>query len=119
MKLADTLELHEEGNKKRESHIPVGEYLCELVDSPKFGNVYEVKNVHGRGNVLIHSANFAGDTNKGLDSDLLGCIAVGSGYGKIDNHHGKKQFAILNSRKTLKSFMEYMLGQPFILVVIN
>ena len=41
IKICDTLELHEENNKKRESHIPVGKQLCKIVNSPKFGKVYE------------------------------------------------------------------------------
>ena len=53
IKICDTLELHEENNKKRESHIPVGKYLCKIVNSPKFGKVYEITNVPNRGNILI------------------------------------------------------------------
>ena len=80
VKICDTLELHEENNKKRESHIPTGKYLCKIVNSPKFGKVYEITNVPNTGNVLIHSGNFAGDTDKGYKSDVLGCVEVGNGY---------------------------------------
>lgn len=117
LKLCDTLELHDENNKHRESHIPAGRYLCELINSPKFGVVYEVKGVPNRDKILIHWGNFAGDKDLGFDTDLLGCIAVGTGYGFIPNHKGITQLGILNSRKTFKTFMEFMLGNPFYLIV--
>lgn len=117
VKICDTLELHEEQNKKRESHIPVGEYECVLINSPKYGEVYEIQNVPNRGNILIHWANFAGDTDKGLETDLLGCVAVGNGYGEIKNKKGNFQFAILKSKATFKIFMNYMKGENFKLIV--
>lgn len=123
VKICDTLELHEEQNKKRESHIPIGTYLCKIVQSPKFGKVYEITNVPNRGNVLIHSANFAGDTDidenkdgiSDYSSDLLGCVAVGNGYANIKRKDGKYQYGIINSKKTLELFMAYMKGLPFYL----
>ena len=117
IKICDTLELHEENNKKRESHIPVGKYLCKIVNSPKFGKVYEITNVPNRGNVLIHSGNFAGDTDKGYKSDVLGCVELGNGYGVIEYAPGKKQFGILKSKLTFKLFMQYMKDLPFYLEV--
>ena len=117
IKICDTLELHEENNKKRESHIPVGKYLCKIVNSPKFGKVYEITNVPNRGNILIHSGNFAGDTDKGYKSDVLGCVELGNGYGVIEYAPGKKQFGILKSKLTFKLFMQYMKDLPFYLEV--
>lgn len=117
VKICDTLELHEENNKKRESHIPTGKYLCKIVNSPKFGKVYEITNVPNRGNVLIHSGNFAGDTDKGYKSDVLGCVEVGNGYGIIEYAPGKKQFGILKSKLTFNLFMQYMKDLPFYLEV--
>ena len=117
IKICDTLELHEENNKKRESHIPIGKYLCKIVNSPKFGKVYEITNVPNRGNVLIHSGNFAGDTDKGYKSDVLGCVELGNGYGVIEYAPGKKQFGILKSKLTFNLFMQYMKDLPFYLEV--
>ena len=114
IKICDTLELHEENNKPKESHIPTGTYLCKIVQSPKFGKVYEITEVTGRGNVLIHCANFAGDTDAGMKTQLLGCVALGNGYGLLEG-----QRAILQSRKTFDLFMQYMKGLPFKLQVIN
>ena len=117
IKICDTLELHEENNKNRESHIPIGKYLCKIVNSPKFGKVYEITNVPNRGNVLIHSGNFAGDTDKGYKSDVLGCVELGNGYGIIEYAPGKKQFGILKSKLTFNLFMQYMKDLPFYLEV--
>ena len=117
IKICDTLELHEENNKKRESHIPIGKYLCKIVNSPKFGKVYEITNVPNRGNILIHSGNFAGDTDKGYRSDVLGCVELGNGYGIIEYAPGKKQFGILKSKLTFNLFMQYMKDLPFYLEV--
>lgn len=114
IKICDTLELHEENNKPKESHIPEGEYLCKIVQSPKFGKVYQVCNVPGRGNILIHSGNLAGDTDQHLKSDVLGCILLGNGYGLVGSQRG-----ILNSRRTLKLFMDSMGGLSFKLKIIN
>lgn len=54
------------------SCIPAGAYYCERVDSPKFGNTFEVKYVPRRTHILIHKGNLAEDTH--------GCILVGEEF---------------------------------------
>jgi len=66
---AVTLELPWRNNEIRRSCIPAGNYRCERVLSPKFGNTFEITNVPGRTHILFHKAN--------VDDDLLGCIGVG------------------------------------------
>jgi hypothetical protein len=105
-----TLELPFKLNKKRISSIIPTSYICEIVNSPKFGKVYEVKSVRERGDILIHAGNFAGDTEKGLKSDSMGCILLGD---KITNIGG--QMGISNSKNTLLAFMHEMNGEKFIL----
>lgn len=56
-------------NKPNISCIPEGLYNVERVKSPKFGDVWEVKDVTGRTHILFHSANRA--------KELQGCIAPG------------------------------------------
>lgn len=63
-----TLELPWWGNEPMKSCIPVGEYTCRRVNSPKFGNTFEVTNVPGRTHILFHGAN--------TEKDLLGCIGM-------------------------------------------
>lgn len=65
---AVTLELPWNDNTPQTSCIPAGFYICRRVQSPKFGNTFEVSGVTGRSNILFHKGNAAADT--------LGCILV-------------------------------------------
>lgn len=107
-----TLELPWKDNKPNISCIPVGEYQAVMYNSPKFKRVYCVQNVPGRKDILIHSGNFAGDTEKGFKSDVQGCILLGDLMGLIKN-----QKAILKSRITLSDFMFHMNEKPFKLII--
>lgn len=108
----NTLELPWRDNKPKRSCIPCGEYDVEIRQSPKFGTIYEVKFVPGRSYILTHSGNLAGDVAKGFLSHVEGCILLGSRWGVIN-----KQLAILNSRPTVRRFMEEQENQPFRLLV--
>ena len=68
--VAQTLELPWLGNRRRVSCIPCGEYVMERIESPKFGEVYEIQGVENRSEILIHKGNNVDDTS--------GCILVGS-----------------------------------------
>jgi hypothetical protein len=50
------------------SCIPTGRYLCERVQSPKFGETFEVMHVPERSHILFHKGNTTDDT--------MGCILV-------------------------------------------
>lgn len=67
-----TLELKWNGNKKRTSCIPTGQYKMVRHISPKFGECFMVENVEGRSHILFHVGNCTADT--------VGCILVGSGF---------------------------------------
>lgn len=108
-----SLELPWRENKPQISSIPPGFYRCELVDSPKFGWVYGVQNVKGRSHVLIHAANYAGDTAKGWKSELLGCIAPALKAGVLKPKDGPAQRAGLSSRAALDQLMAWAGGEPF------
>ena len=88
-------------------------YLCALVKSPRFGRVYGLQDVPGRSHVLIHSANFAGDVDKGWTTQLQGCIAPALRVGQMRNNAGVMQAAGLVSRPALARLMEWADGQPF------
>jgi len=109
-----TLELQWEDNKRRKSCIPVGTYMCKIVDSPKFGKVYGILDVPGRFNVLIHVGNFAGDTDKGLKSDVLGCVLLGNSITVINT-----QMGVSDSGNTFKGFMKHMGNEDFMLHIEN
>ena len=109
-----TIELPWRDNARQRSCIPVGVYQCAIVNSPKFGRVYGVANVPGRSNVLIHSANLAGDVELGYKSQLHGCVALGMRLGKIGN-----QRAALVSRPALRLLHDWAGGKPFTLEIHN
>lgn len=70
-----TVERQWDGNKTGVSCIPEGTYRCARVNSPKFGNVFEVTEVPGRTHILFHKANVA--------RDVEGCIGVGEKLGVV------------------------------------
>jgi len=92
-----------ENNIRGESCVIADTYKCKLWFSEKFNRmVVRLEDKHGRKDCLIHNGNFAGDDDAGMRTDVHGCTEVGRGYGIIPRPDGKgKQFAILNSVKTL------------------
>jgi hypothetical protein len=109
-----SLELPWRENRNNISCIPPGKYKCEIRNSPRFGNTYWVKDVPGRQFILIHSGNWAGDINKGLKTHVNGCILFGKEIGYLAG-----QLAILNSRITVKKFMNFMNYKKFKLEILE
>lgn len=87
-----TLEPPDKLNAPYISSIPAGQYLCERVLSPKYGETFEIMRVPGRTNVLFHAGNTMGDTQ--------GCILLAQHFGKLNHNR-----AILNSGVTFRNFM--------------
>lgn len=63
-------------NQRNASCIPAGRYECRRVNSPKFGNTWEVSNVPGRSAILMHKGNTTLDTE--------GCILIGETFTRIN-----------------------------------
>ena len=82
-------------NKKNVSCIPAGEYICKRVDSPRFGNTFEVTDVENRSHILFHKGN--------LYDDSHGCILVGEEFGQLGSDSG-----ILSSKAGYNEFMSIM-----------
>jgi hypothetical protein len=78
-----TLERPWLNNQTGISCIPPGVYVCKRVQSPKFGNTFEVTNVPGRTHILFHKGNITDDTH--------GCIIVG------------EEFAVQNGQPSVAS----------------
>lgn len=108
-----TVELPWRNNATGNSCIPKGTYRCAMAMSPSKGWVYAVQNVPGRSHILIHIANFAGDTTKGWVSQLEGCIAPAIAVGTLPNPAGHAQRAGLQSGKALDELLAWSGGQPF------
>ena len=79
-------------NQKGISCIPTGEYICKRVNSPKFGNTFEVTNVPNRTAILFHKGN--------LSEDSHGCIILGE---QFESYKGKA--AVLSSQKAFDEFL--------------
>jgi hypothetical protein len=77
-----TLERRWLDNQTGISCIPVGKYQCRRVDSPHFGDTFEVTSVPGRTNILFHKGN--------IDDNSRGCIIVGEEYDPVLGSYGVK-----------------------------
>lgn len=83
-------------NRSNLSHIPAGRYRVNYLArsaSGKYRDVYHVQGVPGRGGILIHAGNYAGDTLKALRADSWGCLLPGLRLGRLNG-----QRAVLASR---------------------
>lgn len=112
-----TLELPWRDNRRKMSCVPPGSYRCALTNSPKFGRVYMLLDVPGRSHVLIHPANFAGDSSLGWTTQLEGCIAPCMRVGVMRNNAGAMQSAGLVSRPAWNLLMAWAKGAPFTLEI--
>lgn len=78
-------------NKRGMSCIPAGTYSCKRVNSPKFGDTFEVTDVQSRTHILFHKGNTHEDTE--------GCILIGEEFGVLTGEP-----ALLASRKGFAEF---------------
>ena len=95
---AVTLEREWLDNRNNESCIPPGSYYCKRVNSPRFGNTFEVTNVPGRTHILFHKGN--------LDEHSRGCILVGEQFESLNGEP-----AVLRSGKGYGEFMDRLSGE--------
>lgn len=82
-----------QNNQPQVSCIPAGVWLCKRVQSPKFGNTFEVTEVPGRSHILFHKGNNTNDT--------LGCILVAESYERIGG--------VLSVAQSGKGYDEFMI----------
>lgn len=109
-----TGELPWRGNAKGRSCIPPGVYRCIWGPSASFGTCYHVTRVPGRSAILIHAANFVGDTTKGFQCEVAGCIAVGTGI-----EPRGRQRALVHSRQALLALETALGREPFELTIVD
>lgn len=110
-----TGELPWRANKPELSCIPAGIYTCTLKYSPHFKkDRYHLENVPGRSDIMIHPANFMGDTRRGYLAEVKGCISVGKFFSTING-----QKAILKTDDAVKSLENFLNGEDFILEIQN
>lgn len=103
---AVTLEKPWRDNKPQVSCIPAGTYLCKRVQSPKFGNTFEITGVVGRSEILFHKGN--------VETDSLGCVLVAESF--EDWKDGRPSIA--NSAQGFAQFLNEFAGvDEFLLTV--
>ena len=95
-----TLEPPDNDNQQNISCIPEGKYRAIRIDSPRYGNTFEITNVQGRSHVLIHAGNVVKHTR--------GCVLIGQYFGKLKGNR-----AVLNSGSTFQKFLGKMKGINF------
>lgn len=115
----NTLELPWRDNHADLSCIPAGTYQCVWHHSPSKGWLYLLTGTEPRTNVLIHSANFAGDVTQGWQSQLEGCIALGKGRGVLNNRYNAQQQAVTNSRVACEQFYTWGNEEPVTLTIVD
>lgn len=90
-----TLERNWEDNKHDTSCILLGTYICKRVNSPKFGNTFEITGVPNRSEILIHKGNYMHDSH--------GCLLIATGYGWLN-----QQMGITGSGDAFTQFLTYL-----------
>jgi len=94
-------------NQPNISCIPAGEYICKRINSPEFGDTFEVMNVPNRSHILLHKGNIMDDSH--------GCIIIGEQFESMKN-----KTAVLASWKGFSEFKERTQGWNFFkLIIIN
>ena len=111
-----TLELPWYDNVPFISCVPQGQYYAYTDDSFHIGGLPVIKliNVPNRTGILIHVANYAGDTDAGYKSEVKGCIAVGYGY-----DDDEKQRMVYDSRGAMEALLEVVKDIDLFEVVIT
>lgn len=96
-------------NASGKSCIPTGTYKVKKTIWIKHNKpVYMLQDVPNRQGILIHSANFMGDREKGLKSQLYGCIALGEKLGTMEG-----QRSLLVSSPAVRRFQDMMEWEDF------
>ena len=88
-----TLEREWKDNEENISCIPRGSYLCKWVQSPKFGDTFEVFDVPKHTHILFHKGN--------IEDDSEGCIIIGEQF-----HKYKGKISLKASREGYREFKQ-------------
>ena len=92
-----TLEPPDKDNQKNISNIPPGKYTCKRINSPKYGDTFEITGILNRSHILFHSGNVVSHTK--------GCVLIARKWGVL-----KGDRAGLNSGNTFREFLRKMVG---------
>jgi hypothetical protein len=84
-------------NQRSVSCIPTGTYTAKRHKSPRFGETFQLQDVPGRSEILLHKGN--------IDDDSHGCILVGEQFNNVRNEDG-----ITASKEGFAEFMALQRG---------
>ncbi len=107
-----TLERRWRGNLRDISCIPAGEYRCEPIVSPRFGETFQIVGVPDRSEIILHWGNWAGEG--GARCDSRGCPLLGEKRFPVNGQDG-----ITNSRKTMARFVAHAGRAAFDLLIVD
>jgi hypothetical protein len=88
-----------------DSRIDAGSYQCEPFSGAKYKNVYVIKDVPDRSDILIHWGNF--------EEDTLGCVLIGNSAGIIGGRP-----AVTDSKAAFKRFTYIIGDEGFDLTIV-
>ena len=95
-----TLELPWLNNEPFVSCIPTGAYTCKRVQSPKWGDTFEVADVPGRTHILFHWGNSYKNSK--------GCVLLGRSFSHVDQDD---VMDVASSRDAFSAFMDALNGE--------
>ncbi len=84
-------------NQKEVSCYPDGDYTCKRVESPKFGDTFEITNIPNRTLCLFHKGNIMDDTH--------GCTVLGEQFEPVMGKNG-----VVSSGKAFEEFLQRTQG---------
>lgn len=82
------------------SYIKAGVYPMVRVQSPKFGETFEIQNVVGRSKILFHGGNWVDDSR--------GCILTGTTFDPVGGSDGKS--GVTGSKMAFDEMMDLLRG---------
>lgn len=82
--------------------FPDGDYLCRRVNSPKYGNTFEICGIKGRSKILVHWGNW--------EDNSLGCVIIGEGYDPLKMNNGELKNGVVSSKVAFAEFLRRTAG---------
>tara|TARA_R110000803_G_scaffold56959_2_gene114644 strand:- start:1100 stop:1546 length:447 start_codon:yes stop_codon:yes gene_type:complete len=105
------IERGDRNNEQNVSNVPTGTYPLVWENSPKFGMVWELKDVPNRSECKIHAANMWNQIN--------GCIAPGTYLGELNDDGYYDTLASVDALKRFHLALEDMQEQGTTITIFN
>jgi hypothetical protein len=83
-------------------YIPDGTYICIRVNSPKFGNTFEITGVKNRTHILFHWGN--------IEEHSEGCVILGEQFEPVKIKDYELKNGVLSSKIAFAEFLKRTKG---------